>query len=358
MPALSGGMMLYSRRSAKSVACSRLKVIGVSAFFFLPVLVAALTSADEVHSVTKTGWPAAISHLASSPSCVVLPDPSMPSTTNSFPGYSCGVVRLLSMWRLFLVIGPPHLEADGPVEHALERRGMAVRGPELQLRVARRAQPRKIIVVARVEIDAAEGLRVTPIEPLGEPDDGGERPDGAPQRPAERGVAVVRLLRRGLAVVARDERNHLDLVRLQSAQIPILDQIVRMTVVALVADMDADVVQQRAVLQPLALAGGQPVHAAGLIENAQREPRDLVGVLGPVAAALAELHDAAAPHVRVALDLADLRAVAMDVVEHQPLAQRHVAEREALGAKSAQDRVEQDRPGDREVRAARVERSE
>jgi hypothetical protein len=46
--------MLYSRRSAKSVACSRLKVIGVSEFFFLPVFVAALTSADEFHSVTLT----------------------------------------------------------------------------------------------------------------------------------------------------------------------------------------------------------------------------------------------------------------------------------------------------------------
>ena len=90
-------MMLYSSRSAKSVACSRLKVIGVSEFFFLPVLVAALTSADEFHSVTNTGWPAAISHLASSASWVVFPDPSMPSTTNSLPGYSCGVVSVLSM---------------------------------------------------------------------------------------------------------------------------------------------------------------------------------------------------------------------------------------------------------------------
>src|SRR5215510_11925396 len=97
MPALSGGITLYSNRSAKSVACSRLNVIGVSEFFFLPVLVAALTRADEFHSVTKTGWPAALSHFARRASCVVFPDPSMPSTTNSFPGYSWGFVRLLSM---------------------------------------------------------------------------------------------------------------------------------------------------------------------------------------------------------------------------------------------------------------------
>src|SRR5437899_4482218 len=97
MPALSGGMTLYSRRSAKSVACSRLKVIGVSAFFFLPVRVAALTSADEFHSVTNTRCPSALSHFASSPNCVVLPEPSIPSTTNSLPGYSCGDVRLFNM---------------------------------------------------------------------------------------------------------------------------------------------------------------------------------------------------------------------------------------------------------------------
>src|SRR5438552_11786376 len=133
MPALSGGMILYSSRSAKSVACSRLNVIGVSAFFFLPVFVAALTRADEFHSVTNTRCPSALSHLASSPSCVVFPDPSIPSTTNSFPGYSCGFVRLFNI-RLSADFDPERL-ADQPLE------GFAVPGgrPQLQLRVARRS---------------------------------------------------------------------------------------------------------------------------------------------------------------------------------------------------------------------------
>src|SRR5574339_1102794 len=136
MPALSGGITLYSSRSAKSVACSRLNVIGVSAFFFLPVFVAALTSAEEFHSVTKTGCPAALSHFASSASCVVFPDPSMPSTTNSFPGYSCAVVRLFSMGRTFLVVGAGDLEPQRLAENVLERRDVPVGRPELQLRVA------------------------------------------------------------------------------------------------------------------------------------------------------------------------------------------------------------------------------
>ena len=120
-------------------------------------------------------------------------------------------------------------------------------------------------------------------------------------------------------MVARDERDDLDLLRIESAQVAVLDQVVRVPVVALVADVDADVVQQRAVLEPLAFAVGQSVHAARLIEDVQRQPRDLLRVLRPVAAPLAELDDAAAPDVGVALDFADPGAVAVDVVEDDAL---------------------------------------
>ena len=48
-------------------------------------------------------------------------------------------------------------------------------------------------------------------------------------------------------------------------------------------------------------------------------------------------------------------AVAPDVIEHEAFAQRQVAERQLLGAQPAEDRVEQHRAGDDEVRAARIE---
>src|SRR5437868_1687933 len=130
MPALSGGMILYSSLSAKSVACSRLNVIGVSAFFFFPVFVAAFTSADEFHSVTNTRWPPALNHFASSASCVVLPEPSIPSTTNSFPRYSCGFVRL------FNICVSADLDPQRFADHPLERRRVARRSPQLELGVA------------------------------------------------------------------------------------------------------------------------------------------------------------------------------------------------------------------------------
>src|SRR5919107_2132216 len=131
MPALSGGMILYRSRSAKSVACSRLNVIGVSEFFFLPVLVAALTRADEFHSVTRTGRPAALSHFASSASCVVFPEPSIPSTTNSFPGYSCGVVRLFNIVRVFPHFSAGDFKAYRRIQLTFERRDVAVGRPQL-----------------------------------------------------------------------------------------------------------------------------------------------------------------------------------------------------------------------------------
>src|SRR6267378_7573220 len=153
-------MILYSSRSAKSVACSRLNVIGVSAFFFLPVLVAAFTNADEFHSVTNTRWPSALNHFASNPSCVVFPEPSIPSTTNSLPGYSCGCVRV------FNISEAADLESERLTGHSFKRRGMPRGSPELQLGVAGRAQLQQVVVAAIVQIQAGDRLRVAAIQTL------------------------------------------------------------------------------------------------------------------------------------------------------------------------------------------------
>src|SRR5947208_7228619 len=179
MPALSGGMILYSKRSAKSVACSRLNVIGVSAFFFLPVLVAAFARADEFHSVTNTRCPSALSHFANSPSCVGLPDPSIPSTTNNLPGYSCGCVRLFSIWmRGRLGSDAADLDAQGFAGHPLERRGVPRRGPELEFDVARRTQLEQIVVASAVQLQPHDGLGVAAVQAFGAAKGGGKRGEG------------------------------------------------------------------------------------------------------------------------------------------------------------------------------------
>ncbi len=77
----------------------------------------------------------------------------------------------------------------------------------------------------------------------------------------ELAVAGVTALRHRAAMVPGQQRDDLDLFRLEAAQVAVLDQVIRMLVVTLVADVVADVVQQRGVLQPLAFTVAQTVDA-------------------------------------------------------------------------------------------------
>jgi hypothetical protein len=234
-------------------------------------------------------------------------------------------------------------------QDALEGHGVSGGRPQLELRIAGRSHLQQTIVAAVVQLDARDRLRMTAIEALRETENGRERPDRPSLPAAEDAEAVVPLFRCRLAMVAGDERDGFDLLRLEASEIAVLDQVVRMFVVPLVADVDADVVQQRRVFEPLALAIGQSVSAPRLIEERDRDTRDLLGVLGPVVAALGQFDDAALADVGVAIGLRDLLAVTRDVIEHQPFAQGEIAESQIGRPKALEDRVQQNRAGDREV---------
>jgi hypothetical protein len=124
---------------------------------------------------------------------------------------------------------------------------------------------------------------------------------------------------------------------------------------AFVTDVLANIVQQRGILEPLPLAIRQAVQMPRLIEQRHRQPRNLLGMLRPVVATLSELDHAAPPDVRVALDLFDVRRVLPDVIQDEAFAKCEIAERQFLRAQAAQDRVDEDDAGDRQVGAARVE---
>ena len=84
---------------------------------------------------------------------------------------------------------------------------------------------------------------MTAIQAFGQPEDrreGAHRLAAASAEIREAGVAP---LGSGLTVIPRDERDGLDFVRLEAAKIAVLDQIVRVLVMAFVADMDADIVE-------------------------------------------------------------------------------------------------------------------
>ena len=153
---------------------------------------------------------------------------------------------------------------------------MARCGPELQLGVAARPHLEEVVVSAVVQLDVGHDLGVAAIEAFRETENGRKRADDltrAARQIAERFVAA---FGRRLAMVARDQRNRFDFFRLEAAKVAVLDQVVRMLVMALVADVDADVVEQGGVLQPLALAIGEAVDSARLVEQREREARDLL----------------------------------------------------------------------------------
>src|SRR6266480_1638057 len=81
-------MICRSQRSAKSAAWSSENVVGVSNRRCFPRRVADFTSGDEFHSVKCKRNPPISSQRLSKYSCVLLPDPSVPSTTINAPGYA------------------------------------------------------------------------------------------------------------------------------------------------------------------------------------------------------------------------------------------------------------------------------
>ena len=228
-------------------------------------------------------------------------------------------------------------------------------GPELELCVACCSQPDEVFLAAIVHLDTCHRLRVAAIERLGKPQNRRKRADGLPLSRAERAEVAVRFFRRRLSMIPRHERDDLGFCRLEAAQVAVLDEIVRVLVMTWIADVTADVVQQGRELEPLTLAIGQHVRAARLIEDRQRQPRDLVGVLGPVAAAFGQLDDAATPNVWILAGLCDVPAIALDVIEHEAFAQREIAQRDLRCIEPLQHGVEQHGAGHDEIGATRVE---
>ena len=131
------------------------------------------------------------------------------------------------------------------------------------------------------------------VQPFGEPQDRREQAHRAAQVGGQARVLRVRFLRRASTMVPRHERDDLDLLRLEAAEISILDQIIRVLVVAGIADVDAEIVHQRRELEPLALSIGEPVDGPRLIEERQRETRHLLRVRCKIVAPFGELDRAA-----------------------------------------------------------------
>ena len=93
---------------------------------------------------------------------------------------------------------------------------MPCRGPEFELRVARRSNLQQIVVAAIVQLEAADDLRMAPVEALGQAQNSCKRANNAPRPTLELAEIFVPPLRRRLTMVARDEGDGVDLFGLET----------------------------------------------------------------------------------------------------------------------------------------------
>ena len=218
-----------------------------------------------------------------------------------------------------------------------------------------RAEHEAVPVAGGLQFHVFDHLAVAAVQVLGDAQQ--RRPDthGAALGGGQRRQRAFRFLGPPATVVLRHERDGLDLLGLEPAEPAVADQVVRVLVMVLVRDVPADVVQQRRVFEPLACAVSRLVDAARLVEQREGQAGHVLGVLAVPAAPLAEFDDAAPADVGIPLDGGDVLAIAIDVVEDEPLAQREVRQRHLLGVEQPHDRVEQDGAGDNEVGTAGIE---
>ena len=86
---------------------------------------------------------------------------------------------------------------------------------------------------------------------------------------------VVGRLRLAAPVPAHERGEHEDLLGVEAAELAVRDEVRRVAVVAVVRDVLADVVQQRGVLEELAVVVVEAVELAGLVEELEAELRDV-----------------------------------------------------------------------------------
>jgi hypothetical protein len=213
-----------------------------------------------------------------------------------------------------------HLDVKRPFYHSLEGGSLAGSRPQLELYIAARPELQEGIISAIVKIDRRNELRMAAVQTFSQTQNRGKHPDCSPATLIQPPEFVVALAGFRPSMIPRDERHRIDFIRLEPPQITILDQIRGMLVVALVGDVNPDIVKQRSIFQPFSLAIAKPMDGPRLVENRACETGHLRGVLRPVIAPLGQLDHAAAPDVRVAPCLRDLFAVPRDVIENQTFA--------------------------------------
>ncbi len=249
-------------------------------------------------------------------------------------------------------------EPQAPLEELLEEVPLAPRRPELELGIVVGFETKLYGLRVDGAADRAHERGLRSVEAVGDAQDRGELGDLLLR--FFRGVRELRmaLLRRPFPVVAGDERDDVDLFLGEASHVVRRDEVVRVPVVAVSRDVEADVVQDGRVLEKEAVGVGEAVKLAGLVEDREGEPRDVMRVGLGVVAASRELHHAAPSLIGELVDELDAGTILGDVVGDDALAERGLAERRVIRARELEDRAQQHRARDDRIGAPRVEPGE
>ena len=168
------------------------------------------------------------------------------------------------------------LDGELRVEHLLEHARAAAAGPQVDFGVLVGVDGQLDLPRRAGDLHRADDLVVAAIEPAGDAQHGGHLADAQPIVVVEAAEVVVLVLRLDAAMVAGDVGDDLQLLRPERLQAAVQDEMVRVLVMALVADEVADVLHAGRGLEQPAVAGRQ------LVELAQAVV-DLAGELGDLA---------------------------------------------------------------------------
>jgi hypothetical protein len=120
---------------------------------------------------------------------------------------------------------------------------MSMGRPDLQLSITAGADLQGVLSATSGKPHFLNDLRVASIQAFRESQDACQNPHGLASAGRQPAIFRVRPFRRSPAVIPRHQRNDIDFLGLEPSKIAILDEVIRVLVVARVADVHTDVVE-------------------------------------------------------------------------------------------------------------------
>jgi len=151
-------------------------------------------------------------------------------------------------------------------------------GSRFDGRIRARPDPEEHVLIVDDHRDITHRALTTTIQRVRDPQNGREFHDHLPLR--RRQLREIRMshVGRRLAVIPRHIGNDRNLIGGETTQSGVTDQVIRMLVVRLIRDVHARLVQKRRVLEQFPLAGLEHVQLRRLIEDPERQCRDVLGM--------------------------------------------------------------------------------